>query len=221
MRWRRLGGVPLASAACLAAAGLAGCGHGSASAAASPAAGDADHAVAEMAELTRVLRSERARGRWDPGPYAGTIIRPIDPGGGDDRPPADVRPLSALSPRDVALSAAMYQEAGRWREQWMLLGEETRRQWVQRLREEARTRGLHAAAGTIDEGHAGWIWSRGVAAGGGVADLAARWEQRISGDRAEISVHRRDRVLQRLHLRRESGRWRLDLPVIAVGDVVD
>ena len=223
MRRRRLGGVLLGSAACLAAAGLGGCGHGSASAsaAAPPEAGDADRAVAEMAELTRVLRGERSRGRWDPGTFATTIVRPIAPGGGDDRPPADVRPLTALSPREVAMSVAMYEEAGRWREQWMLLCAETRRGWVRRLREEAWSLGLDAAARTIDEGHGGWIWSRGVAAGGGVADLAVAWEQRITGDRAEIRVLRRDRVLQRLDLRRESGRWRLHLPVIEAAGGAD
>lgn len=103
----------------------------------------------------------------------------------------------------------------------MLLSAETRRGWVQRLREEAWSRGLDAAAGTIDESHAGWIWSRGVAAGGGVADLAVAWEQRITADRAEVRVLRRDRVLQRLDLRRESGRWRLCLPVLEAARGID
>ena len=213
---RRLGGRRLAAAAYVLAAGatgVAGCGHGSASASASPAASEADRPVAEMAELTRVLRAERARGRWNPGAFAITIMRPIPLEAGADRPPADLRPLNALSPLEVAMSVAMYQEAGRWQEQWMLLSGEARRGWTQRLRSEAFSRGLDAAARVIDEGHAGWIWSRGLAGGEGVADLAVRWDEWISGDRAELKVRRGDRVVQRLTLRRELGRWRLEVPV--------
>ncbi len=200
-----------AAAACLVAAAAPGCGHGSAAASASGAG--ADRPSAEVGGLARVLRAERASGRWDPGEFAITIVRPIPAELGADQPPADRRPHHALSPREVAMSVAMYGEAGRWREQWMLLAGEARRDWTRRLREEAWSLGLPAAAGVIDEGHAGWIWSRGLAAGEGVADLAVRWDERITADRARVEVRRGDRVVQWLHLRRELGRWWLEVPL--------